>query len=349
MSFSDPKDALQSLQQNLGSIPTRAFNDSTKRSMRTYLHSHLLFCQYWKFTPFPVSKTKYLCYLVFFSPSLSLYRSVVNYLGIITHINGSFGASLAFLQDYDVYLAKRALCRIMGDCVAQKEPITIEILLTLFSQFDFNNHLHVCMCALFLVAFFLFLRISNLVPHKLSDIADPQACHLTPSKGTFASQGAFLCITHTKTIPFHEQQLEICLPCIPGSPLCPVTALQQYLASVQLPPHSPLFVCKSRDAGLSWLTSIMHLLRHRSWPLASIRRTIPCTAFAEVAQPLISVMMHLQHLLKHKATGRMMLTYFTSLCPPQIKSSIQSQADFHPPFNLFPLGLGLSGAKVLAQ
>ena len=140
---------------------------------------------------------------------------------------------------YDVYLAKRALCRIMGDCVARKEPLTIEILLKLFSQFDFNIHLHVCMCALFLVAFFLFLRISNLVPHKLSDIADPQACHLTPSKGTFASQGALLCITHTKTIPFHEQQLEIRLPCIPGSPLCLVTALQQYLASVQLPPHSP--------------------------------------------------------------------------------------------------------------
>ena len=191
----------------------------------------------------------------------------------------------------------------MGDCVARKQPITIEILLKLFSQFDFNNHLHVCMCALF-----LFLRISNLVPHKLSDIADPQACHLTSSKVTFASQGALLHITHTKTIPFHEQQLEIRLPCIPGSPLCPVTALQQYLASVQLPPHSPLFVCKSQDAGLSWLTSITHLLRHHSRLLASIRRTIPCTAFVEVAQPLISAVMHLQHLLKHKATRRMMLT-----------------------------------------
>ena len=66
MSFSDPNDALQSLQQNLGSIQTHAFNDSTKRSMRTYLHSHLLFCQYRKFTPFPAAKTKYLLYLVFF-------------------------------------------------------------------------------------------------------------------------------------------------------------------------------------------------------------------------------------------------------------------------------------------
>ncbi|CAH3025598.1 unnamed protein product [Porites evermanni] len=88
----------------------------------------------------------------------------------------------------------------MGDYVARKEPITVEILLKLFSQFDFNNHLHVCMRALFLVAFFSFLRISNLVPHKLSDIVNPQACHLTPSNVTFTSQGALLRITHTKTI-----------------------------------------------------------------------------------------------------------------------------------------------------
>lgn len=101
------------------------------------------------------------------------------------------------------------------------------------------------MRALFLVFFYSFLRISNLVPYQLSDIADPQACHLTPSNVTFTSQGALLHITHTKTIQFCEQQLEIPLPCILGSPLCPVTALQQYLANVQLPPSSPLFVCKS--------------------------------------------------------------------------------------------------------
>ena len=224
MSFADPNDALQSLQQYLGSLQTRAFCDSTKRSMRTYLHSYLLFCQYFQFNPFPVSKPMYLLYLVFLSRSLSSYRSVVNYLGISTHINRSFGTSLAFLQDYDVYLAKRAVRRIMGDYVARKEPITVEILVQLFSKFDFNNHLHVRMLALFLVAFFSFLRISNLVPLAL------------------------LRITHTKTIQFRERQLEIPLPCIPGSPLCPVTALKQYLASVQLPPRSPLFVCKTQDA-----------------------------------------------------------------------------------------------------
>lgn len=134
----------------------------------------------------------------------------------------------------------------MGDCVARKEPITNEILLKLFSHFDFHNHLHVCMRALFLVVFFSFLWISNLVPYKLSDVADPQACHLTPSNVTFTSQGAY--VSRIKTIQFRERQLEVPLPRVPSSPLCPVTALQQYLASLQLPLSSPLFVYKSQDA-----------------------------------------------------------------------------------------------------
>jgi len=104
------------------------------------------------------------------------------------------------------------------------------------------------MCTLFLEAFLSFLHISNLVPYKLSDIGDPQACHLTPSNVTLTSQGALLRITHTKTIQFRERQLEIPLPRIPGSPLCPVTAVQQYLAHVQLSSSSPLLVCKSQGA-----------------------------------------------------------------------------------------------------
>ena len=80
------------------------------------------------------------------------------------------------------------------------------------------------------------------MPYKLSDIVVPQACHLTPSYVIFTLQGALLHITHTKTIQFCEQQLEVSLPRIPRSLLCLVSALQQYLASVQLPPSSPLFV-----------------------------------------------------------------------------------------------------------
>ena len=60
------------------------------------------------------------------------------------------------------------------------------------------------------------------------------------------AQGAILRITRTKTIQFRQRTLEIPLPLIRGSPLCPVTALKQYLAHTPVSSQSPLFVSKSR-------------------------------------------------------------------------------------------------------
>ena len=78
----------------------------------------------------------------------------------------------------------------LGDYVARKEPITIDILLRVFSFFDFSNPLHICMRALFLVAFFSFLRISNLVPYTLADVRDPKGCYLRLS--SVLSRGGYL-------------------------------------------------------------------------------------------------------------------------------------------------------------
>ena len=49
--------------------------------------------------------------------------------------------------------------------------------------------------------------------------------------------------------------------------------------------------------GLSWLTSITHLLRHY-WLLVSVRGTIPCTASVEEVRPLLSAVKHLKHFIK---------------------------------------------------
>lgn len=136
--------------------------------------------------------------------------------------------------------------QILADCIARKKPITTEILLQLFRLFSFDNHLHVCMPALFLVAFFLVSRISNLVPYELSDLSDLQPCVLMLSSVLFTAQGGLLRITCIKTLQLRERVLEIPLPLILGSPLCPVAAIRQYLYSVKLPRHSPLYVCRSQ-------------------------------------------------------------------------------------------------------
>ena len=60
-----------------------AFRDSTKRSMRFYLRSYLLFFEYFHFTPFPEISLFTLFSVFFLSRSLSSHRSVINYLSIV--------------------------------------------------------------------------------------------------------------------------------------------------------------------------------------------------------------------------------------------------------------------------
>ena len=130
----------------------------------------------------------------------------------------------------------------MSDSVCITHPVTIDMLLNCFQFFDWANSLHVCMHAAFLVAFFLFLRISNLVPYKSSDLGSNEAYFLTRLDVWFSTAGAVLRVYRTKTIQFHQRVLEIPLPLIPNSILCPVSALKNYFSLVPGPLVSPLFM-----------------------------------------------------------------------------------------------------------
>ena len=120
-------------------------------------------------------------------------------------------------------------------------PVTVDILLNVFQQFDWSNQLHICMHALFLVAFFSFLRISNLVPYALADCHSDNAYFLRRQDVSFTASGVVLRVYRTKTIQFKQRVLEIPLPFIPNSVLCPVTALNNYFCTVPTLASSPLF------------------------------------------------------------------------------------------------------------
>ena len=59
---------------------------------------------------------------------------------------------------------------------------------------------------------------------------------------TFTVSGAYRRVYRTKTIQFKQRILEIPLPFIPNSILCPVTALTTYFALVPAALDSPVFV-----------------------------------------------------------------------------------------------------------
>ena len=117
-----------------------------------------------------------------------------------------------------------------------------------------SNQLHICVHTLFLVAFFSFLRISNLVPYALANGHSNNAYFLRRQDVSFTAPGAVLRVYRTKTIQFKQRVLEILLPFIPNSVLCPVTALK-YFCTVPTLPSSPLFIVNQDGSFRPLLTA----------------------------------------------------------------------------------------------
>ena len=116
-------------------------------------------------------------------------------------------------------------------------PVTIDILLNALRHFNLSCMLYVCTHAAFLVAFFSFLRISDLVP-ILWMIFYPQQLFSS-------AQGCFLHTHWRNFASLQKQNYSVSLalswdslPFIPNSFLCPLIALSRYLHSVP----APLFV-----------------------------------------------------------------------------------------------------------
>ena len=80
------------------------------------------------------------------------------------------------------------------------------------------------------------------MPYTLADCHSDNAYFLRRRDVSFTASGAVLRVYRTKTIQFKQRELEIPLPFIPNSALCPVTALNDYFRTVPTLASSPLFI-----------------------------------------------------------------------------------------------------------
>ena len=93
--------------------------------------------------------------------------------------------------------------------------------------------------AIFLTAYFGFLRMSNFAPHSLSKFHPDK--HFLRRDLTFAPPGVHLLVKWTKTLQDHKSNHVIQLPELENIFLCPVRALKALLASRPLSPSAHLF------------------------------------------------------------------------------------------------------------
>ena len=99
------------------------------------------------------------------------------------------------------------------------------------------------MKALFLVAFFSFLRKSNLLDTYLAH----HAHNIRRSDMEFAKDSVILNVYRTKTLLFKNRILSIPIPAIPNLNLCPVTAFRNHIILNPAPLGEPLFTVRDKD------------------------------------------------------------------------------------------------------
>ncbi|XP_046548484.1 uncharacterized protein LOC124258432 [Haliotis rubra] len=153
--------------------------------------------------------------------------SIPNYVNVVRLMHVEVGLPNP-TDNWEYKLLLRGVNRLKGVPPKQKLPITVHILQEIRNRIDTSVAFYKAFWAACVIAFFGFLRKSTLLPRKESDT--PSHCLLMCDASlSDDKKSATIVIRHTKTIQFGQRVLRLPLHWIPGSPLCPVKALDNLL------------------------------------------------------------------------------------------------------------------------
>ena len=108
--------------------------------------------------------------------------------------------------------------------------------------------------AVFLMAFYAFLRLSNMAP--VSTQSFDKTRHFLRGDVIFGSPGAHIIVKWGKAMQASNKHQVVQIPSLKSSPICPVKALKSLLSFVHAPSDAPLFLLPS-SSGHRILTSSM--------------------------------------------------------------------------------------------
>ena len=104
---------------------------------------------------------------------------------------------------------------------------------------------------LYLLCFFSFLRLSNILPHTTSSFDVTR--HLARGDFITQDQGGLLLVKWSKTMQNRRDTVTLPLPYLASSPLCPIVALKSMIQIFPAEQNDPLFLLP-RKRGLVPLT-----------------------------------------------------------------------------------------------
>ena len=240
--FSDKQ--LADLKSELYTSRKNAYAAGSAKNLRIQWESFLLFCFHFQFCYLPADTETLCLYSQFLSRSFKSTSAIKNYISGVKTMHLLLGYSIEHINNFLLNLGLKGIARLNPYCTKQAKAITPEILLEFSKVLNFSSHTDCIFWCLFLFAFFLFARKSNLVPTTKKDLID-RKCLLYEDIKEHADV-LIVSFRWSKTIQFGERVLETPLVKIPGSVLCPVSAYHNMCRFKSFEKHDALFTLPSK-------------------------------------------------------------------------------------------------------
>ena len=171
-------------------------------------------------------------------------NAMANHLSAIKAKMSIFGLSTSCFKDQRINYFQKSVTLHRPFKASLKNLIDIDTLHLIVRACDFT-YMGQIFKAIYTLAFFSFLRLSNLVPHTRNAFSP----YYKVARGDviFAPPGLLLLIKWSKTIQAKNAVKILKIPDLGANPICPVQAIRNAMAITPGPSNSPLFQYKSNS------------------------------------------------------------------------------------------------------
>ena len=215
---------------------------STKRAYAALFRIFLAFVTFMSWELNQVNVFNLLCFLECLHFNGVKVSQMANYLSAIKSTFTIYGLDVSCFTDQRLKLYQRAVQIHAPFAVKLNKIIDIALLKRIVHQCDLT-YMGQIFKAIYLLSFFSFLRLSNLVPHCVGAFSPLR--HLARGDLIFKPEKVIIMIKWSKTMQKNNQLKLISIPRLPKSPICPVHALSNALALTPRGSNLPLFQVKS--------------------------------------------------------------------------------------------------------
>jgi hypothetical protein len=230
--------------------------ESTQRNYSAYVRYYLEFCSKYDLQPVQPDELTVCLYVTKFAATCS-YRTIKSYLNGIRVLHLEAGLCNPLPTFFNLERTLRGIKRVKGDnCPNRKLAITPDILSRIIRRLDLFSPSNLAFVAAMLVAFFGFFRKANVCPatdsaNPVTDLSPVRRCDFESAEDHSL---VWVNLRKTKTIQYGQRILRVPLPAIPGSILCPVTALRRLFSEVAAPTEAFAFSFYTQNQ----LTTLTH-------------------------------------------------------------------------------------------